>query len=242
MSSIELPHAAALARELEEEMRSLDTLQHVYIKEMVDQLSDIHFLALEDGGKSLLQPSRALSATPHYFDANINAAGANQKVYSCRDVRARDGREKLFAGLSLPIKETQKTTRDATCQSISAASSSVQHKREASGCVARRKHINEQHPLTSTRERNSSCEERSVRRLSSPPTLCSTSPLLLQRSCRVEEAQRARRALQCIREDRDAYFNAKARRAQELLTEGREAVRKSRERRLAAASAASKTR
>lgn len=219
MSVTELPHAEALARELDVEVRRLDVLQHAYIQELVDQLVDVSFLASEEGGQSPLQSSWSCKPVPCCCGFATCDAGGHQKSNS--HATMNDGSVACHCAAarpSPPIEGTRNLSRTAR--------QSIPRQRLVSEPKRRNTTLNEiqrSQPMSSSSQ---------VPRAALPPPP--------QRSRRDEEARRARRALRCIREDRDAHFNAKTRRAQELLSEGRRAVLKSRERRLAEASAALK--
>ncbi|KPA80815.1 hypothetical protein ABB37_04248 [Leptomonas pyrrhocoris] len=239
MNDTELPHAVALSRELELELQRVDALQQVYMAQLVDELRDMSFLAMEECCSSPLRSGRAPSPTLPYFNSLTTATGATHNIHFSNGAHAHNGQS---APVTVPAssREEMRKTKVTTVQNIPAVSSSSPNRKEISVRLSRRRHNNEQFLLAQVTERDGNCEARGARQSSLSPATLPTPPPLPQRSCRALEVRRAQRALRCIREDRHAHFNAKARRAQELLMEGRETARRSRARRLAESSAAPK--
>lgn len=247
MNHAQVAHAAALARELEAEMERLDARQHMYVQELVAQLNDVSFLALDESvALSLPQSSFVLPPNERCFGLATNAIDVNGKACSRQAVPLSNHAGVFFTAPSLPANESPHLTRAsrqearaiaASCRVSNAVPAPTSASTVLDVCG---ESSNGQGIRLKKKTPASDDFEGQVHRVSSPlpPTSPKTPPPLPQRSRREEEVRRARRALQCIREERDAHFNAKARRAQQLLREGREAVRKSHERRLAELTAA----
>ncbi|KAK7196399.1 hypothetical protein NESM_000576900 [Novymonas esmeraldas] len=180
MREAALPHATALAQELEAELQHLDALQQRYTALLVEQLSSLDFLGTNE------------AAAP----SAVAAAPCARKP--SRPLPHRGGHADAVAS-GTPLVRFRRPSA-APCPRASAAT------------VGRTPP-----PLPPP-----------------PPTRAhaGTAPPPATRSD--EAAQRGRRALRLLREDRDAFFNAKARRAAQLLREGREAMHRRQARRLAA--------
>lgn len=248
MSAIYAPHAAALARELEAELQELDALQQLYVQRLIDQLSDTSFLTLEDAEASSQRVVRSFSPAPHFPKSTRTALDeeSQSSTHGARNASHKAHFEIQPSQLT-DCKEKGRIPRISD-HTLAAATSKFDFATDIGSSLY---HVNattgdKMLDLCRREEKRQSLAfpvKRAPRPAAgSPARLQKTPPPLPQPSRRVEEARRARRALRCIREDRDAHFNAKARRAQELLREGREAMRKSRERRLADESAAHNTR
>lgn len=223
MSDLWLPHAIALARELENEAQRLDVVQESLVNQLVWELSNMEFLSASDDFElldrqdTLSTPQLASSTFGDYKDAAV-------------EQNPPSGGSRSASGPSpLPavVAHTKELVRGA-------AANTATHAEESAASLS---FYDAPFPIHHHRHRETQqLRPGPPKRLVhlDQPTPRTPSPLP-QRNRQEAEARRARRALQCIREERDAYVNAKARRAQELLKEGREAVRKSRERRMAEA-------
>ncbi|CAM36882.1 hypothetical protein, unknown function [Leishmania braziliensis MHOM/BR/75/M2904] len=189
MSNATLPHAVALAQELETELRHLDALQRHYTQLLVHQLSSLDFL---DGSDS----------------ATTVAAGEPTMVHNGGYVAAKP----------------EAVTTPCITQPLAATSEPP-----PPPPPPKRRGRSTAKPATPRRKADTtrSALPRQQPHVAAAPPVPS--------SLNDKAAQRARWALRLLREERDAYFNAKARRAEELLREGREAAQKSRARRQAEA-------
>lgn len=238
MDAAHLSHAAAFARELDAEVQRLDALQQVYVQQLVDQLSDMSFLT--DGTDATLPPQSVHFplAEPSSMRSTTTASYNNGGLFFWKADAM--GRENAERSPYRPRGDEEKGVAPRDCSQTygptasSSNSAAIHNEAPPHYCNETRSSTQ----VTLSREAGGSVtpapQRRARRESASPPAQLETPPPLPPPvSRREEEARRARRALRCIREDRDAHFNAKARRAEELLKEGREAVRKSRERRLA---------
>lgn len=219
------PHGAALARELEAEVQRLDTLQQQLIQQLVEELSDMRFLTPSDGG---WVSARSTSVQPSAMAYPISACKIGRGEVQDNMDAYRDSNQP-YARLPLPVIKRQ------FAEGTSSAASRLPAPLEAvaeSACVAGAISLQEQHSRGEAHSSHRLTEKaNSVKGQSKP---------LPQKSREEVEARRARRALRCILEERDAHVNAKVRRARELLKEGRDAVQRSRARRMAGTSATSK--
>jgi hypothetical protein len=240
MNGSELPHAAALACELDAEVQRLDALQQTYIQQLVDELSDVSFLTLEYDDALSPQSNRALSPAPTPVPLVKSTADGDGLLRPCAVVGTLVNVAEASRGSSPPTEENQ-WLDSAAAECVAAASSGFCSKKAAPSPSLDKKRSDGQLFLHGKQNEGDTIRERdnALQVSSASPPAVPRNPLPLpQGSRRGEEARRARQALRCIREERDAHFNAKARRAQELLREGREAMRKSQERRLTQSAAA----
>lgn len=220
-----MPHAAALARELREEVQRLDAFQEQLVLQLVEELSDMSFLSFPDHYELPAQKNFEIPPAISFVSSGRDDEAAPAETRHDVLTGARSDTTKLNTGPSPSLAFKPHTMHS---HRIAAA---VYPDRPAAS-----PHVDEAPlPLPQHRHTQMHLSRRgSCARKGGVGKATQRTPSPLPRKTRQEtETLRARRALLCIREDRDAYVNAKARRAQELLREGREAVRRSRERRMA---------
>ncbi|CAC9443307.1 hypothetical protein conserved [Leishmania donovani] len=230
-SNATLPHAVALAQELEIELRHLDALQQHYAQLLVHQLSSLDFLNEGDaatmvsakeptmahnGGCAVAKPEVAVATTC------IKQPSAVPLPWRRHTHDAARVLQPPFRHSACPVPSTISSSSSPLLQPLAATSVppplSPQPKRSGRSAVK---------PVTPRPNADKTCKDlpRHQPHVAAAP--------VVPASTKDEATRRARRALRFIREERDAYFNAKARRAEELLREGREAARKNRARRQA---------
>lgn len=206
-----LPHAAALAEELAAEMRRLDSLQQHYTNLLVYQLSSVAFLE-EQGDRSDTATALRLTSSQRSTEQRTKSPSTRASARS----RHRDAHglsaKRGESGKPPPLPLPLPPAPPRRTQSLGERSTTTQARKGAGADPADRPALRDVPRRESARA---------------------------SATIRSEEARRAHQALLKLREDRDAYVNAKARRARELLREGQEAVRRSRARRLAAAQSSS---
>ncbi|KAG5487606.1 hypothetical protein LSCM4_08051 [Leishmania orientalis] len=204
-----LPHAVALAQELETELRHLDDLQQRYAQLLVCQLSSLDFLDEGD-------------ATTMVAAAEPTTVPSGGYVAAKPDVAVVTAGIKRPSTLPLPWRHHASDAARVLQQPSAAISEPPPlpppPKRRGRSAAM---------PGSPRPSAGTTCHA-----LPPPQAYAAAAPAV-PASRRDETARRARRALRLLREDRDAHFNAKSRRAEELLREGREAAQKSRARRLA---------
>lgn len=230
-SNATLPHAVALAQELEIELRHLDTLQQHYAQLLVHQLSSLDFIGegdastmvaakeattVHDGGCVVAKPEVAVATTCIKQPSVVPLPWRHHTHDAARALQPP------FRHSACPLPSTISGSSSPLPQPLAATSVPQplpsQPKRSGRSAVK---------PLTPRPNADKTCNDlpRQQPHVAAAPVV----PV----SAKDEATRRARRALRFIREERDAYFNAKARRAEELLREGREAARKNRARRQA---------
>ncbi|KAG5511410.1 hypothetical protein JKF63_07373 [Porcisia hertigi] len=236
-----LPYAVALAQEMETELRHLGSLQQHYAQLLIHQLSAFDFI---DGAYPVPVAAAAAPAAAAAHSPPRAAAKPKVAVFTACTTQpsALPASERYHVHKAQRTLQTPRQHRGRTgATPIKGSSSSLPR------------------PLVATRELPPSPSpppprfsqetkregQRTETSVTPRPYSGTTSPAWRQRHTRVAVAsavpfasedelkRRAQLALRLIREDRDAYFNAKARRAEELLREGREAVQRSRARRQA---------
>ncbi|CAG9568226.1 hypothetical_protein_-_conserved [Leishmania major strain Friedlin] len=231
-SNATLPHAVALAQELEIELRHLDALQQHYAQLLVHQLSSLDFLSEGDAATMVAakEPTTVHNGGHVAAEAEVVAVATTCiKQPSAAPLpwrhHAHDAarvRQPPFRHSACPVPST-----------ISSSSSPLPQPLAATRVPP---------PLPPQPKRSGRSAVKSVTPRPNADKTCNDLPRqqphvaaapVVPVSAKDEAARRARRALRFIREERDAYFNAKARRAEELLREGREAARKNRARRQA---------
>ncbi|GET85778.1 hypothetical protein, unknown function [Leishmania tarentolae] len=217
MSNATLPHAVALAQELETELRHLEALQQHYTQLLVRQLSSLDFLGEGDAATIVAAKEPTLTHNRGHVVAKRELVTASACIKQPSAVlppwRHHTHDE---------ARVLQPASRNTACHrpsTLSGGSSPFpQPKRRGRSTVT---------PVGPQTKVDMTCNSLF------PQQSSVATALVVPVSTKDEATRRARRALRCLREERDAYFNAKARRAEVLLHEGREAARKSRARRQA---------
>ncbi|KAG5487052.1 hypothetical protein LSCM1_07722 [Leishmania martiniquensis] len=231
---VTLPRAVALAQELERDLQHLDALQQHYAQLLVHQLSS--FDVLDDGDATAtdaaVEPTTAHSEA--YVDAKPEVVVATVRLKR-PSTRPPSWRHPASDSARVPQLAFRHRDRPA----FDTVNGSASPPRQPSASTSE-----PPPPLPPPPKRRGKCAANPRAPRPNAGTTCHaltqqqphvTVTPAVAASHKDEEAQRARRALRLIREERDAYFNAKARRAKELLREGREAAQKSRARRQAEA-------
>ncbi|CAJ1016552.1 hypothetical protein, conserved [Leishmania lindenbergi] len=230
MSNATLPHAVALAQELETELRHLDALQRHYTQLLVHQLSSLDFLDGSDSATTVAAVEPTMVHNGGYVAAKpevVTTPCITQP--SALPLPWRHQADDAARPLQPPYPPRPRSVTDT----ISGLSSSLPQPLAATS---------EPPPPPPKRRGRSTAKPATPRRKADTtrsalprqqPHVAAAPPV--PASLKDKAAQRARWALRLLREERDAYFNAKARRAEELLREGREAAQKSRARRQAEA-------